>query len=822
MNEELKIIIKAITDDARKELGKVKGELDGLEKGGAKASKGFGDAMKKIAKVGGVAAVAVVAAIGAIIAGLTNLGKNSIEFQKEQAKLNTAFQAAGFSATQASKSYGEFYRFLGDSGKATEAAAHVAKLANSTEGASEWAKICQGVYASFGDSLPIEGLTEAANETARVGKVTGNMADALNWAGISEDAMNEKLATTNSLAEREKILRESLTGVYAEAAEIYEKNNKALLDYNESQARADTAMANAGRAVTPLLTALNNLSASFFDALAPAINAIIPYIAAFVEMIAKAITAVATFFGLLSGGNGAAQKIADSMSNAATGANNVASGAESAAGAAEKLKRSTQGFDELNKVSSNSSGGGGGGGASTPGYATGGGVVDTSGLTGALDESSGKVSAFLEKMKGYASQIKELFQPSIDAWGEAFNSIDWETIGANFMAGFENIKNTFLTFSGYVLGEFTPNLINSFSTNLLPAYTDVFNWILVEGSKAFEDLTAAVDTVVNDILIPILEDIEKMTTELFEDVKKNWDKYGKPVLEGLSEAIAGVKKTLKEFYDNVLKPVIDYLKEKVMTLWEEKIRPMWKQILDAIGSIVENLLILWNKVLKPIVDWILAHLWPKIKNVCMFIIDIFGDVIGGISGAISGIMKTLKGIIQFITGVFTGDWKKAWEGIKNIFGGVWDSIKSLFKAPVNVIISGINFLLRGVKEGVNSAIKTINKLSFTVPDWVPGIGGKKFGFNLKEISIKEIPKLARGGIVDSATLAMIGERGKEAVLPLENNTGWMDTLADKIANRNSAPSKIVLMLDGRELGWASINSINGITKQTGNLQLALG
>ena len=85
----------------------------------------------------------------------------------------------------------------------------------------------------------------------------------------------------------------------------------------------------------------------------------------------------------------------------------------------------------------------------------------------------------------------------------------------------------------------------------------------------------------------------------------------------------------------------------------------------------------------------------------------------------------------------------------------------------------------------------------------------------------EVPQMAKGGIVNSATLALFGEQGREAVVPLENNTEWMDVLANRIAERNSTPSKIVLMVDGKELGYASINSINGITKQTGKLQLAL-
>ena len=134
--------------------------------------------------------------------------------------------------------------------------------------------------------MPIEGLTEAANETIKVGKVTGVMADALNWAGASEDEFNAKLAAASSIEEREILLRETLNGLYEDAANIYEKNNAALLNYNESQANLDVAMAAAGKAVLPLMTSLNNLSATFFNALTPALNAIMPYITAFIDKIA--------------------------------------------------------------------------------------------------------------------------------------------------------------------------------------------------------------------------------------------------------------------------------------------------------------------------------------------------------------------------------------------------------------------------------------------------------------------------------------------------------------------------------------------------------
>lgn len=271
MIEELKIIISAevakakkAVDDAKKQ---VKSFKDQVKQASADVDKNFeqmGAGMAAGAKAAGAALVGVGAALLA-------LGASTQEYRNEQAKLITAFEAAGGSATEAKETYNDLYRVLGDSGQATEAAAHIAKLTTEEKALSEWTTICQGVYATFGDSLPIEGLTEAANETAKVGTVTGSLADALNWAGISEDEFNEKLAATNSEAEREQLIRETLNGLYNDAAAKYEENNAAVLAQNEAQAKLQETTAKLGEAVAPVITAFTNFASE-------ALAAVVPYI----------------------------------------------------------------------------------------------------------------------------------------------------------------------------------------------------------------------------------------------------------------------------------------------------------------------------------------------------------------------------------------------------------------------------------------------------------------------------------------------------------------------------------------------------------------
>ena len=130
-----------------------------------------------------------------------NLDEATEEYRAAQGKLTTAFEAAGYSGDAAQKSYTEFYKILGDTDTATEASQLLAQLAENEQDITKWTNIAAGVYGTFGDALPIEGMIESANETAKVGQVTGSLADALNWVGISEDAFNEKLAACSSESE---------------------------------------------------------------------------------------------------------------------------------------------------------------------------------------------------------------------------------------------------------------------------------------------------------------------------------------------------------------------------------------------------------------------------------------------------------------------------------------------------------------------------------------------------------------------------------------------------------------------------------------------
>lgn len=287
--------------------------------------------------------------------------------------------------------------------------------------------------------------------------------------------------------------------------------------------------------------------------------------------------------------------------------------------------------------------------------------------------------------------------------------------------------------------DFSP-LINSF--NNLAAACAPFSGYVYDGLLWF----------MQNILLPLASWTIQDAAPAFLNMLANG-------MEFLGKTIETVRPSFDYIWSNVLKPIAEFTGETfiwaldtigqtfsdlsdLMTEKGDKIN----EILTAVGKGME---LLWNVIYKPI----LQLMRGGISTLLRYIVRIVGDMI-----------DVFSGIVEFVSGVFTGDWKKAWNGLVDIFKGAVNWIIDIFEGVVNTIIDGIN------------------SISIDFPDWlpVPGLAGKHFGPNLARL---EIPRLATGGITSGPTTALIGEAGREAVLPLENNTEWMDTFADKLSDR---------------------------------------
>ena len=908
--ETLNIQIKANVQQAVDSINKVKKDIKDIGKDGGSSAKGIDKvtkSLKDVQKASGHAKQGVEKAMGGIkksvlsavkavatLALATTSLSEGMEFGKLQGKLNAAFQSAGSSAAQATKTFKELYRFLGDSDRAVETAQNLARVTTSEKELAEWTKILQGVYATMGDAIPVETLAESVNETAQVAKVTGTLADALNWMGISEDAVNSQLATMNTAHEREAYLRSLLNGLYSNAATIYEHNSKAMLDYNQAQANLKIQLADVATKIMPLITAFSNMAAVVLGVLKPAIEVIVQVIATLCQWIIAAINWLGAFFGIFSDGKASVSNTNNSINKATQNMNNYAGAIGGAAAAAKELKKQTMGFDELNVVQSpTATGGGGGGGGSvaTPNVDIPkiempslddfnanleetkekiNGILVLIGLVG-LGIAAWNIIKLLEQLKEldyYYKKALEIVKIKIqikgilgivlmvagalltvcgytDAWA---NSISWGNL-------LEVIGGLALIVGGLVLkfgklGGAIGLILSGVALLVLGIKDLIENGYSMEG--VITVLIGAVATFLGVILLVntallaspitwIIVGIMALVAAFVvlwnecEGFRNFWINLWETVSTWVKETVENIVNWFKQAWadiKNAFSTAISWIKEKIIqpiaNFYNKWIRPVIEKIIEIITKCVEIIINLYvglynllvDKVIKPIAEWV-SKTVGNIK-------DWIKGAVDTIKGWFSDLWSKIKEIFSPVANFFKDIWNKAYNAVKSVFspivdffGGIWDKIKSKFSklgtsigdAISSAVKSGINGVISLIERTINKAISLING-AIKLINLLPGV-------NVGYVKKLSMPRLAKGGIIDSATIAMVGEQGKEAVVPLENNTEWMDKLADRIASRNAKPTKLVLMVNDKELGWTTINSINNITKETGNLPLVV-
>lgn len=909
---EFKILITAVNSAAKKAVKEVKDEIKKTSDEAKKSGKSISDSMKSIAK----GAAKAVAGIAAITTALVAFGRSTLEAQKELARLHAAFEASGRSAKQAEASYSNIFGFLGDSGAAVEAAQQLAQIP--TDDIAAYEKILQGVYATFGTSIETGGLAEAINHTIALGSIQGTLADAYEFLGVNIDDVNAKLASFNTEAEREAYIRSSLTGLYGESAQIYAQNNASLIANNQSQANLNIAMAEAGRVILPLMTAVNNLASSLLTSLSPAISVVCQMLSILIGFISTAVKWIASFFSLFSGGGGSTKEVANNVSSIGSGAKAAAGGVGGlnkalggAAKAAKELKKQTMGFDELNVISSpDASASGGGGGA---GGGAGGGGIDipdisgmmpdmtpiTSGLEnareiaeallvligsialglglwkitnmitelGSMQKVMEVIGAKLQTIGGIAMIVAGavlLVKGYLDAW---VNGIDWENFalmlsglgliigglalafgpvaaGIGLLAG--GIALIVVGIKDFVENGYSMEAVLTILAGVAAVLVGVclaFNAALLACPITWIVLAIAALVAAFVILWNECDGFRQFWIDLWNKVKELFSQFVesiKPLIDALVNAFKAAWELIKVIWNDYLVPLFkaaweaikkvwDFVKPYFSALWEG-IKAVFSVVVDVLGSYFK---MAWD-VIKVVWDVVVSYftaIWDSIAGVFSVVKDVLKGNWQGAWDGIKGIVNTwvefFKGVWEGIKKVFSSVatffkdiFSKAWDAVLKVFSatgqvfkGIAEGIMNVFKKVVNFLIDGINKVVKVPFEGLNKILGKIHGIE------VAGI--KPFSWLTWRAPIPQLPKLAKGGIVDAATIAMIGEAGKEAVIPLENNTEWMDALADRIAQRSAAPSKIVLTLDGKELGWANIHSINNITKQTGNLPLII-
>lgn len=565
---------------------------------------------------------------------------------------------------------------------------------------------------------------------------------------------------------------------------------------------------------------LAQIKSNLMIAFTPIYQAILPAINALMNALSIATQYIASFISALFGKTFEQSKQATQGLIDAKNAMGVYGDTAKAAGEAAKDALGLASFDEINTLNSNdsSSGSGGGGGSSSiPQLVTP--ALDTSSVDSAMKKLTDKIKAYFNTFN---------FEPLIQSFNRLKKSV-------------EPIINNLGKIIKWFLVEILDPLAHWTISDLLPAFLnliagalDFLNPILEVfmslGSWLWDSFLQPIASWTGGVIVDVLNGLADMLSSI-----GNWISEHKPLIEDLvlvigSFAAAWGLVTGAINLWNIAIGIwnsVGVIATAVTTGFGTAIAfltsPITLAIL-AIGAIIAIGVLLykhWDVIkAKAIEVWhgikakfeefknwlgnIFATDWSQRFGFMGNILNIF---LSSTKGIFNSVKQIFNGIISFISGIFTADWAKAWQGVKDIFGGIMNGLGAVIKAPLNAVISLIN-----------SAISGLNKISVNIPSWVPGVGGKTFGVN-----IPKIPMLAKGGLIDSPTLAMIGETHKqEAVVPLEGDTKALDLIASKLmekmsgGNTSSANTdralQIILKLGDIEFARALIDSINKLTE----------
>lgn len=791
--EELQVLITAKTSDFKKELEKVKKDLRNADKEVKSATNNIKDSFKSVAKVLGTLA------IGATIKSATSEAMRfEASVQQIERQMGDSSKAFKDWANESASAFG-----MGRSEAIRYGAVYSNLLSSFTSSSEQTAQYTQDLLEASAVIASSTGRTmEDTMERIRSG-LLGNteaiedLGINVNVAMIESTEAFKKFANGKSWQQLDYQTQQTIR-YFAILEQTADKYGTEIAQNTSSRQAKFTAQ-------------LKDTKLALGQAFLPIYDSILPALTDMAAALANTMRYIAAFTQALFGSN-QEQQIKATEEQAAA----VSSIGDAYQDAAKKARGSVSGFDEVNQLTDQS---GDVEGSTSGAMAVDTGVVyggDTANITSSMDEVSAKAQEMAQKVKdsfagmsSFIEEHKDIILASlaglaagfatffiISKWGAAIVSA-FQTLYLVGLYALGGIKTAF-TALGVAIGAISiPVLLVSLVVAALVAAFVYFY-------RTNEEFRGVVDGILkkigdmavwlwNDVLVPFGKWLASVFVAAWDSVKiaaqwlwQNvlvplgnyllwfWNTVVVPLASVLSDVLAIAFKAVADIalllWQNVLVPLGDFLKtifnkiiESVIEIfnywWKDTLKPLGEFLITIFKPIIEKIIevfmFLWQKVLKPLID---------------FVVTVFIKVFEGITVSIKEIIEDLKrvftGLIDFITGVFTGNWKKAWEGVKQVFKGVFDTLWDIAKFPLNLII-----------EGINTLIGALNSISVDIPEWVPGdFGGQTWGIN-----IPKIPKLARGGIVDSPTLAMIGEAGKEAVVPLEN-TSFVNSLASAVGS----------------------------------------
>lgn len=421
----------------------------------------------------------------------------------------------------------------------------------------------------------------------------------------------------------------------------------------------------------------------------------------------------------------------------------------------------------------------------------------------------------------------------------------------NFSVAFADI---FSVFGGDTAQQIAGNLIGIFaevgiliSENAAKLGRDILNMItqpIIDNKDKIKEAIQGTLEAIEPFTSGLLDAVQKVR----DAVTEIYDEHLKPLFDSIANGLSEILGKILDGYNTYIVPVLQGLGDRFKEIMEGPFGETVDKVKDFIGKLIDAVKLLWENVLVPFFSWIASNVYLVLAPIVDFIGNTVLSVFDTIIDVIGNIAESLGGIIDFLVGIFTGDWKKAWEGIKSIFSGVWNAIKDVFsgiweilknlvqnginfikniidvawngiksltstvwnaiktilsgiwnglkslvstvfngirdtivkvwkkiqsstssiwngiknaiKSPINAIIGFINKMISGIVSAINTMTNALNSISFTVPNWIPGIGGSSFGLNISQITAPKIPALATGAVIppNKEFLAVLGDQ----------------------------------------------------------------
>lgn len=392
-----------------------------------------------------------------------------------------------------------------------------------------------------------------------------------------------------------------------------------------------------------------------------------------------------------------------------------------------------------------------------------------------LESNSENIKNYIIDMFDIASDISVLASQGADAFANVF-SVFGDENGQQITANLIQIFSDAFMMVTENAGKFGKDIIDCIVTPF------------VENQDALKDALDGLLGVIADLTTTISDGVQHVTDKITE----LYDEHIHPFIENVKNGMSELIEKFLEFWNTYIQPILESWAEMFEDTYENHLKPVIDNVIEIIGLVIDILNDLWTNILQPIIAWVIENILPVVSPILNNLGKSVKGTVDTILDLVNVLLAGIKLVFSALRVLFTKDTDKALRHTENSVRGFVNSVIQLFESMVNHVINGLNSLISG-----------FNSIGFDLPDF---LGGGSWHPSIPTIPTVNLPRLANGGVTTGRTLAEIGEAGREAVLPLENNTGWMDDLASKLASKMpdySGAKTVVLSVDGKE--FARIN-----------------